>query len=175
MLRDLCNIFLPIFDHPLNCPILSRLLSRQRRIMEGKRGRHNGLQLNELCMGCNLQKHQNSSMIRTTLGNCLKSLNMPRDVLKLPGNVQGSWYYVLRSWISTYLEFCPFFLLFFDFQVEGAPHTQGACWVCCEIEGTWYWNHSATLHCLSRKSIFWLENWDFVLFLFGFVGRKGLE
>ncbi len=90
MLRDLCNIFLPIFDHPLNCTILSRLLSRQRRIMEGKRGRHNGLQLNELYMGCNLQKHQNSSMIRTTLGNCLKSLNMPRDVLKLPGNVQGS-------------------------------------------------------------------------------------
>lgn len=37
-------------------------------------------------------------------------------------------------------------------QVEGAPHTQGTCWICGEVEGYWHWYHPATLHALNESS-----------------------
>lgn len=66
---------------------LSRLLSQPKRIMDGERGRPNGLWHNVHCMASRLQTPGRSSMIRT--GSCLKLLNRPRDVLKLPGKLYG--------------------------------------------------------------------------------------
>lgn len=184
MLGDLGKYFLPVFDPYFYCTMLSRLLSQQRRIMEGERGRHNGLQLNVLCMDCSLQNHRNSSMIRTVIGSCLKLLNRPRGELKLPGTVQGSWYYV-NNWISMYLDLCSFYLVSrlrelhtLKGHVESVVKLKGldietiqqhyTVWgtkaFLAKRGGTEKWQLGIRILCLS-----------FVLFLYDFVGHKGLE
>jgi len=93
------------FDCSFYCTLSSRLLSQQRRIMEGERGWHNGLQLNVHFMGCILHNHRNFSMIRSTMGGShLKSLSRPRGVLKSPGNFLGKLIYMYYNIVKSY--FC---------------------------------------------------------------------
>lgn len=127
--------------------IPSRLLSQQKRIMEGERERHNGLRLSVLCMAYSLVKRQRSSMIKTTTGSCLKLPSRLRSVLKLQGDITFHQQFVIFV-DSIYPNFHSACLLL---QVERVAYTQRARWISRQTQGTWHRYHSATLHCLSDR------------------------
>lgn len=67
------------------CVVLNRLLSPPRKIMEERRERLNGLLLRGLYTVFKHPRLQTSSTRKAATENFLKSLNKPKDVLKLQG------------------------------------------------------------------------------------------
>lgn len=86
---------------------LSRLLSQPKRIMDGERGRPNGLWHNVHCMASRRQMTRRSLMRRTATGSCQKSRNRPRDALKLQGNYM--------VWRVDSVRYCFAFFVFSSF------------------------------------------------------------
>lgn len=106
----------------------SRLLSRQRRIMERGRERLDGLGISGPSMVSSHLTLRICSMTKTTTGNCPKSQNRLRDVQRLPGNdLEKTCSPACTNVISPIrlLVICHLRILH-SLQVERDPYTEGA-------------------------------------------------
>lgn len=60
---------------------------------------------------------------------------------------------IVNMFVVSLVLFHEMNMLCMVYQVEGASYAERACWLSCETQRTWHWDHQPKLHCMRNAGL----------------------